>query len=99
MQCRYKNFGIVEPTFVEGYEKPDAWYKYNFSVVKYQKEEDSDKEHCFTIATLSWNKEAECFKFTSCGLRYLQEREDNLEKWLYAFCKMKEVEFEEEKDV
>lgn len=97
MQYRYKNFGIVSPVFLKGFEKLYAWYKYNFDIVKYQKEDNSDKEYGFTIATLSWNKENECFEFTSCGLRYLQEREDNLEKWLYAFCKMKEIEFEEEK--
>ena len=97
MQYRYKNFGIVAPSFVEEYEKPDAWYKYNFDIVKYQKKDNSEKEYCFTIGTLSWNKENEWFEFTSCGLRYLQEREDGLEKWILAFCKMKEVEFDEEK--
>ena len=48
---------------------------------------------CFVVGWLEWNRKDECFSFRSCGLRYLQYRENGLAEWLLAWCKMKEVEY------
>ena len=48
---------------------------------------------CFVVGWLEWDRKEECFSFQSCGLRYLQYRENGLADWLLAWCKMKEVEY------
>ena len=48
---------------------------------------------CFVVGWLEWDRKNECFSFRSCGLRYLQYRENGLAEWLLAWCKMKEVEY------
>ena len=48
---------------------------------------------CFVIGWLEWDRKNECFSFRSCGLRYLQYRENGLAEWLLAWCKMKEIEY------
>lgn len=68
-----------------------------FELVKWQ------GKSCFVVGWLEWDRKDECFSFRSCGLRYLQYREDGIEEWLLAWCKMKEIEYhfaaeEEEED-
>lgn len=48
---------------------------------------------CFVVGWLEWDRKEECFSFQSCGLRYLQYRENGLADWLLAWCKMKEIEY------
>ena len=48
---------------------------------------------CFVVGWLEWDRKEECFSFRSCGLRYLQYRENGLADWLLAWCKMKEIEY------
>ena len=48
---------------------------------------------CFVVGWLEWDRKNECFSFRSCGLRYLQYRENGLAEWLLAWCKMKEIEY------
>ena len=48
---------------------------------------------CFVIGWLEWDRKEEYFSFRSCGLRYLQYRENGLADWLLAWCKMKEIEY------
>lgn len=31
-------------------------------------------EYCYTVGTLVWNKRELCFKFESCGLRWLENK-------------------------
>ena len=58
-----------------------------FELVKWQ------GKSCFVVGWLEWNRKDECFSFRSCGLRYLQYRENGLADWLLAWCKMKEIEY------
>ena len=58
-----------------------------FELVKWQ------GKGCFVVGWLEWNCNDECFSFSSCGLRYLQYRENGLAEWLLAWCKMKEIEY------
>lgn len=58
-----------------------------FELVKWQ------GKGCFVVGWLEWNRNDECFSFRSCGLRYLQYRENGLAEWLLAWCKMKEIEY------
>ena len=48
---------------------------------------------CFVVGWLEWDRKEEYFSFRSCGLRYLQYRENGLAEWLLAWCKMKEIEY------
>ena len=48
---------------------------------------------CFVVGWLEWDRKEEYFSFRSCGLRYLQYRENGLADWLLAWCKMKEIEY------
>ena len=58
-----------------------------FELVKWQ------GKGCFVVGWLEWDCKDECFSFQSCGLRYLQYRENGLADWLLAWCKMKEIEY------
>lgn len=58
-----------------------------FELVKWQ------GKGCFVVGWLEWDRNEEYFSFRSCGLRYLQYRENGLAEWLLAWCKMKEIEY------
>jgi len=77
---------------------------YKFDLVKWQKckpytvfDANSEKEiildeNCFSIGFLDWDPISETFKFTSCGLNYLEHRIDHLEDFILTFCKLMERE-------
>ena len=91
---RFKQFEIRRPTYLT--PKSEEFYKYNFDIVKWA----NDNSHCWSIASLQYNKKEPCFEFKSCGLRYLEYREPGLEEWLIKWCELKELEyrFEEEEN-
>ena len=90
---RFKNFEIRKCTFIGDSPTPD-YHKWNFDLVKWENCYDSsDKEYCFSVGHLEWNLKESCFEFKSCGLRYLEYREDGLEEWLLKWCEMKEIEY------
>lgn len=93
---RFKNFEIRKCTFIGDPPTPD-YHKWNFDLVKLDKGWD-DKEYCYSIGHLEWNRREQCFEFRSCGTRYLEYREDGLEEWLLKWCEMKEVEYRYEED-
>ena len=88
MKERFKNFGIMRPTYLG---EPPADADKRWDVVKYYKYDG--KECNYVIGTFLWNDREPCFEFSSCGTRYLEDREDGLEEWLMAWCQMKEMEF------
>ena len=93
---RFKNFEIRRCTFLGDPPTPD-YHKWNFDLVKWNKIKGcKDKEYCFSIGHLEWNRRECWFDFRSCGTRYLEEREDGLEKWLLKWCEAKAVEYEYE---
>ena len=92
---RFHNFGIESPVYL-GEPPMKDYKKYIFDVVKYQNISTSGKETNFVIGTLFYDPKDFCFKFSSCGLRYLEERVEGLEEWLLAWCKLKEIEFKYE---
>lgn len=94
---RFKNFEIRKCTFLGDPPTPD-YHKWNFDLVKWEKYSESDKEYCFSIGHLEWNRKEPCFEFSSTGTRYLECREDGLEEWLLKWCELKAIEyrFEEE---
>ena len=87
MKFRFKNFGITRPTYLGD---PPADADRRWDVVKYYTMDG--KEYCYVMGMLYWNEKEPCFEFSSCGTRYLEGREDGLEEWILAWCKMKEVE-------
>ncbi len=89
---RFKNFEIRQCTFLGDPPTPD-YHKWNFDLVKVQEWSTAECESYFTIGTLRYDKREGCFKFESCGLRYLANRKDCLEEWLLKWCEMKEVEY------
>jgi hypothetical protein len=93
----FKNFEIRQCTFVGDPPTPD-YHKWNFDLVKWEKHRESDSEYCFSIGHLEWNRKEPCFEFRSCGLRYLEYREDGLEEWLLKWCELKEIEYRYEEE-
>ena len=91
---KFKKFEIKKPDFLGGPPSED-YYKYNFDLVKWA----DDNTHCWSIGSLRYNKKENWFEFESCGLRYLEYREDGLEEWLIKWCELKKIEYlyEEEK--
>lgn len=92
-KMRFLNFGIETPYFI-GKPPTEDYCTYNFNVVKYTKDSISNKECNFVIGTLTYEPKDFTFKFKSCGLRYLEEREDGLEEWLLKWCELKAIEFQ-----
>ena len=86
---RFKQFEIRKPTFLVEPKDKD-YYKYNFDLVKWA----DDNSHCWSIGSLKWNKKNDCFEFESYYLRYLQHREDGLEKWIIKWCELKALEYD-----
>lgn len=91
---RFKNFEIRKCTFLGDPPTPD-YHKWNFDLVKWTRGQVNgvEKDYCFSIGHLTWNRKEPCFEFRSCGLRYLEYREDGLEEWLLKWCECKEVEY------
>lgn len=94
---KFKNFEIRKCTFIGDPPTPD-YHKWNFDLVKRDKWNDNgvEKDYCFSIGHLEYNRKELCFEFRSCGLRYLKHREEGLEEWLLKWCEMKEVEYKYE---
>ena len=90
---KFKQFEIRKPTLVV--EPPEDYYNYNFDLVKWNDEHTC----CWSIASLRWDKKEPCFRFESCGTRYLSSREDGLEEWLLKWCELKEIEYSYEENI
>lgn len=93
---KFRDFEIRKCIFIGGPPTPD-YHKWNFDLVKWNKWE-SGKEYCLSIGRLEWNQKNKRFEFKSCGLRYLEYREDGLEEWLLKWCELKELEYKYEKE-
>ena len=85
---RFKNFEIRKCTFIGDPPTPD-YHKWNFDLVKWS----DDNSHCWSIGHLEWSHKELGFEFRSCGLRYLEYREDGLEEWLLKWCECRKVEY------
>ena len=94
---RFKNFEIRKCTFLGDPPTPD-YHKWNFDLVKWAKHEESDREYCFSVGRLTWDRKEPGFEFRSVGTRYLEEREDGLEEWLLKWCELKAVEYRYEEE-
>ena len=92
---KFKDFEIRRPTRLG--VVPEDYYKYNFDLVKWDKDKEG-KEYCYSIAFLRWNPKELGFNFESVGTRYLEYREDGLEEWLLKWCELKAIEFEHEEE-
>ena len=90
MRCKQFEIRPLSPP-VYGERKDCNPYRYE--LVKWQ-----DGGHCFVIGYLDWDREG--FEFRSCGTRYLQHRENGLEKWLLAWCTFmtEQIHFEQEEE-
>ena len=99
----WNGFQFRAPEYLDGHFEP-----HKFSLVKWEDHEPYEvtdlytgkkmmsTRSCYTVATLSWDKKEEWFKFESCGLRYLEDRIDGLEKFILDFCDMMEPQLMEE---
>ena len=96
---RFKNFEIRKCTFVGDPPTPD-YHKWNFDLVKWDKWNDNgvEKDYCYSIGRLEYDRKEPGFEFRSIGTRYLEHREDGLEEWLLKWCEMKEVEYRYEEE-
>lgn len=90
---RFKSFEIRKPTIL-GKPPESDYFKYNFDLVKWT----NDNSLCWSIGFLRYNKKECDFDFESCGLLYLEHREDGLEEWLVKWCELKKIEFLYEKE-
>ena len=96
---RWNGFQFRAPVYVDRHFNP-----YRFDLVKWEScepheainmstgKKDIVTEYCFTVASLDWNKKELGFKFSSCGLRYLEHYIDGLNEFVLDFCKMMEKE-------
>ena len=93
----WNDFQFRAPVYVDGHFEP-----FKFSLVKWYDHEPMEvtdwvtgekkisTRACFVIGTLIWNDKGHYFNFESCGLRYLEERIDGLEKFILDFCETME---------
>ena len=99
----WNGFQFRAPVYLDGHFEP-----YQYSLVKFVDcepyetidfvtgQKKINTRHCFTIATLKWDKKEYDFDFESCGLRYLEHRIDGLEKFILDFCDIMREELKEE---
>lgn len=88
----WENFEFRPPTYLDGHFEPNI-----YDLVKWNEHEPVEvidwktgtkkisTRNCFVIARLIWNKKECSLDFESCGLRYLEERVDGLEKFILDF--------------
>lgn len=92
MGLSFGDFRIARPVFLAPALEPDEeYFRYNFNVEK------KENGYSLVIGKLTYDEKEGAFEFSSVGLRYFEYREDGLEEWLTAWCKMKEVEFKYDK--
>ena len=88
----FKNFSIRRPVFITSKMPDEEYFKYNFDI-------HCEKDGCgFSIGHLTYDPKEGYFDFRSVGTRYLQYRDDGLEEWILAWCKLKTIEIESEDD-
>ena len=95
----WNDFQFRAPTYVDGHFEPHKFglvkwvYHEPYEVIDwYTGEKRMSTKHCFSIGNLIWNEREPGWEFNSCGLRYLEERIDGLEKFILDFCDMMEKE-------
>lgn len=89
----WKDFAFRPPVYFDGHIEPDI-----YDLVKYENhkpykvmdlrtgEYKISTRSCFSIGFMKWNPKEKDFEFESCGLRYLEYREDGLEKFILDFA-------------
>ena len=98
----WNGFQFRSPTYLDGHFEP-----YKFDLVKWEECElpgiidlytgkPMNSKYCYSIASLTWDKEECTFDFQSVGLRYLENRIDGLEKFILDFCDMMRDELDKE---
>lgn len=61
--------------------------------------EEMSTEYCYSVGTLEWNAHEPCFKFSSIGLRWFEERpSDAVIDMVMAFCEKKGQELQDKYD-
>lgn len=92
--AKWDDYEIRMPTYLDGHKDYDR-----FDIVKWEDTEPYEAidwitgekktytNHCYTIAMLEWDNKYSGFEFRSCGVRYLDERKDGLEKFIKEFVK------------
>lgn len=98
----WNGFQFRAPVYLDGHFEPHKfslikWYEHEpyEAIDLYTGEKVIKTRTCYTIATLTWDEKEEWFEFESCGLRYLTDRIDGLEKFILDFCDMMEKELSE----
>ena len=99
----WNGFQFRSPTYLDGHFDP-----YKFDLVKWGDcdprevidfitgEKKLQTRYCFSVATLTWDKQKQAFDFESVGLRYLRYRVDGLENYILKFCEEMKKELDEE---
>lgn len=74
MDIKFKDYTISKPIYLDGRE-PDKW---SFTVLKKTKDGRSN----FVIADFHYDFDEPCWRFSSCGTRYLTCYTEGLNEWL-----------------
>lgn len=88
---KFKCFEIRKPTII-GKPPTEDYFKYNFDLVKWS----ADHSYCWSIGFLRYRTNGDGFEFESVGLRYLKDREDGLEEFIFKWCELQEMVIESE---
>ena len=58
-----------------------------------------DEDYCYSAGRLWYDIKESCFRFGSVALRWLEVHPDkDVENWILAWCKHKEIELNEDED-
>lgn len=95
---KFKDFELRPPTFIVEPDDPKRTWPYRIDIVKWcdcEPHEATDlktgkkimvSRYCYSIGDLKWNSDEQSWDFTSCGIRYLEDGTEELNKWLFDFC-------------
>lgn len=91
LELKFKTYQIGRPIYLNGKE-PD---KYEFNICKL----NSDGKTHFVIGKFWWDYDEPCWRFESCGTRYLEYYTEGLNEWLLKVMELFEIEIRSEEGI
>ena len=92
---RYKDFEIQPTTYLDGHHEPRnfqvvKWYNHEpYEVTDWETDEKKmSTRSCYAIANIRWNEKEPCWEFKSYGLRFLENYEEGLNKFILMWLEM-----------
>ena len=104
---RFQGFQIRDCNYIG---EPPTDIPPTFDIIKWEQYDEPTKvtnlrtgkkeirtEYCYSVGHLVYDKREPCFRLQSVGLRWLEVHPDeDVENWILAWCKHKEIELYEE---